>query len=105
MTESAASLPGRGPVRARSGPDRVTVMLATLAVFLTVLSVLAGRLRTAAPVAVPAHHVLVVRRIYQTTIVDDRGSARRASAPSVSVSTSGGTAMSATPATRTSPSR
>jgi hypothetical protein len=103
MTEVASALPRPARPRARRGPDRVTVALLTLAAFLLVLAVLAGRLR-AAPVAAPARHVVVLRRIYRTTIVDDsRSDSAGGSSSSVSVSTSGGgSATPAAPATRTS---
>lgn len=96
-----AALPGPGRVRARRGPDRVTVALVTLAAFLVVLAVLANRLR-AAPAPAPVRHVLVLRRIYRTTVIDDSRAAGAGQPSSVSVSTSGGGATPAAPATRTS---
>ena len=103
MTEVATALPRPARRRARRGPDRVTVALLTLAAFLLVLAVLAGRLR-AAPAAAPVRHVVVLRRIYRTTIIDDsRSDSAGESSSSVSVSTSGGgSATPAAPATRTS---
>jgi hypothetical protein len=104
MTEVATALPRPARQRARRGPDRLTVALLTLTAFLLVLAVLAGRLR-AAPAAAPTRHVVVLRRIYRTTIIDDSRSAGAGeSSSSVSVSTSGGGggATPAAPATRTS---
>ena len=98
MADHAATLPRRA--RPRGGPDRVTVMLLALAGFLAVFAVLAGRL-SAVPAAAPAPRVVVLRRIYRTTIVNDGSSRQRGGAATVSVSTSGAAAPAA-PTTRTS---
>jgi len=104
MTERAAVLQRPSRRRTRGGPDRVTVMLATLAAFLLVLAVLASRLRpTAAPA--PVRHVLVLRRVYRTTVVDDARADGGGTSSSVSVSTSGGGAPAPAPTTRTSVAR
>lgn len=103
MTEVAAVLPRRA--RRRSGPDRITVMLLALTGFLAVLALLAAQLRAAAPAAsAPAPRVVVLRRIYRTTIVEDGLAAGRGGAATVSVSTSGASsgASTAAPTTRTS---
>ena len=98
MTDQAATLTRLD--RARGGPDRVTVMLVAVAAFLAVFAILATRLRaTAAPA--PAPRVVVLRRIYRTTVIDDGRSAGRGRAATVSVSTSG-SAPAAPPTTRTS---
>jgi hypothetical protein len=100
MAEHAATLSRLH--RARGGPDRVTVMLVTLAAFLAVFAILAARLRvTAAPAAASSPRVVVLRRVYRTTVIDDGRSAGRGRAATVSVSTSG-SAPTAPPTTRTS---
>ncbi len=99
MTDAAVAPRRRGSA---SGPDRVVVTLGSLTAFLIVLAVLAGQLR-ATPAHAPAHHVIVLRRIYRTTIVDDGGGAATgASSVTQSVSTSGSAAASSAPTTRTS---
>ncbi len=82
-----------------AGPDRLTVMLLTLASFLAVLALLAWQLRTSA--AVPMNAANVVRRVYQTTIVETvvGPSQRNGSSVTQSVSSSG---SSSAPATRAS---
>jgi hypothetical protein len=103
VTDHTATL--RPVARSHGGPDRVTVMLLTLAAFLAVFAILATRLRaTAATAPAPSPRVVVLRRIYQTTIVDEGGSEGRGAAR-VSVSTSGTaptTAPATAPTTRTS---
>ena len=84
------------------GPDRLTVVLMSLAGFLVMLALLASQLR---PTFVPAHHpVVVLRRVYQTTVVDTvRGSGGGAGGTSVSQSVaSSGSVLPAAPTTRTS---
>jgi hypothetical protein len=103
MTDHAAALPRLD--RSRRGPDRVTVMLLTLAAFLAVLAILAARLRaTPAAAPAPSPRVVVLRRVYRTTIVDDGGSDGRGRGTTVSVSTSGAAAPTAptAPTTRAS---
>jgi hypothetical protein len=80
----------------------MTVMLVTLAAFLAVFAILAARLRvTAAAAPAPSPRVVVLRRVYRTTVIDDGRSAGRGRAATVSVSTSG-SAPTAPPTTRTS---
>jgi hypothetical protein len=83
----------------RRGADRLTVLLVSVAGFLVVLALLATELRTAA--APSAHRVVLIRRIYQTTVVETvgGGSAGPAVTESVSSTGSGGPAA---PTTRTS---
>jgi hypothetical protein len=104
---SPAPAPGSGP-KARSGgtsgPDRLTVTLLALAGFMVVLALLAWQLRPASarPVRRP---VVVLRKIYRTTIVETIAGGNGASATSVSqsVSASGSSyAPSAAPTTRSS---
>lgn len=73
----------RPPVRRRQGPDRLTVILFATAAFLAVLALLISQLHPAA--AKP--RVVVVRRLYQTTVVETI-LGQRAAATSVSRSTS-----------------
>ena len=95
MTDQAATLPRLD--RSRRGPDRVTVTLLTLAAFLAVFAILAARLRaTAVPVPALPPRVVVLRRIYRTTIVDDGRSEGRGGAATVSAS---GAAPPAAPTT------
>jgi hypothetical protein len=104
MTDRPAALPRRA--RSRGGPDRLTVMLLVLAGFLVVLAILATRLRTApAQASVPAPRVVVLRRIYRTTVVDDGLATGRGATATVSVSVSGATPPTTSgpaPTTRTS---
>ena len=85
--------------RGVAGPDRLTVVLLTLASVLAVLALLAWQLRTSAAGRMrPAN---VVRRVYQTTIVETvvGPSQRNGSSVARSVSSSG---SSYAPATRAS---
>ena len=99
MTEHAAALPRA--VRSRGGPDRVTVMLVTLAAFLAVFASLAGRLRATAASSPASPRVVVLRRVYETTIVNDGRRGGAGGATTVSVATSG-SAPSPAPTTRSS---
>ena len=83
--------------------DRVTVALLSVAAFLAVLALLGTQLRGAAAHA-PAHRVVVLRRIYRTTIVETvHGGAPGGPSVTQSVSSSGGAMTpTAAPATRTS---
>ena len=95
MATAAATTRRRGA----TGPDRVTVVLVTLASFLAVLALLAWQLRTGVVVrATPAN---VVRRVYQTTVVETiiGPSQQGGSSVTQSVSSSG---SSSAPATRAS---
>jgi hypothetical protein len=82
-----------------AGPDRLTVVLLTLASVLAVLALLAWQLR-AGP-TVHTSPAKVVRRVYQTTIVETvvGPSQRSGSSVTQSVSSSG---SSSAPATRAS---
>jgi hypothetical protein len=101
MTDNVATLSRLD--RSRRGPDRVTVMLLTLATFLAVFAVLAGRLRAAlAPPPSPSPRVVVLRRVYRTTVVNDGREGGRGRAATVSVATSGTAPATPPPATRTS---
>ena len=93
---------GAGRSRAkRFGPDRLTVALVTVSAFLFLLAVLAARL-PAAP-APARHRIVLIRRIYQTRVVETIQGPGGASGSSVtqSVSNSGAPAASA-PTTRAS---
>ena len=85
--------------RGTAGPDRVTVVLLTLASFLAVLALLAWQLRTSATVGMSPSPV--ARRVYQTTVVETvvGPSQRSGSSVTQSVSSSG---SSSGPATRAS---
>jgi hypothetical protein len=79
------------------GPDRLTVAMCTLAAFLGVLALLAWQFRMTA--GGPARHVVLVRKVYETRVVETvPGSG--ASSVSQSVSSSGSSGALAT--TRTS---
>lgn len=83
-------LPGATPSR-RAGPDRVTTGLLAVTAFLVVLAVLASNVRLT-PARVTPHRVILVRRIYQTSIIDDRATAKTIAANNSvtqSVATSG----------------
>ena len=101
MAAVATTSPRRGP-RAAAGPDRITVMLLTLTVFLVILAVLAWQMRSAP--ARPVHRMVVLRRVYETRVVETVvGAAGVAGSVTQSVSSSGsaaGTPAAAT--TRTS---
>lgn len=51
-----------------SGPDRGTVMILSVAAFLAILAVLAWQMRSAP--ARPARQVVLVRRVYETRVVE-----------------------------------
>ncbi len=104
-TEQAAEIgrprPGR---RAASGPDRLTVLLLTIAAFLAVLALLAGQLRVSSAGG-PPHPVVVLRKVYETRVVETvRGKGGAAGGTSVtqSVSSSGSAAPASAPTTRSS---
>lgn len=89
---------------ARAGVlDGVTVAMLTVAAFLAILALLAWQLRSAP--ARPARRMVVVRRVYETRVVETVvGGARSASSVTQSVPSSRG-ALSAAPTgatTRTS---
>lgn len=85
-----------------AGPDGVTVMLLTLAAFLAILAVLAGQVRSApAPLR---HRVIVLRRVYETRVVETIiGGGRGGSTVTQSTSSSApASSVSAAPTTRSS---
>jgi hypothetical protein len=65
--------PARPDARRRpkrgAGPDRITVLLLSLAAFFAMLALLATQLRMAGPVT-RARQVVVLRRVYQTTVIE-----------------------------------
>lgn len=101
LTAGTASRSGRRG-HGRSGADRLTVVLFSLAAFFVVLTLLAGRL-PAGP-AGSAHQVTVLRKIYRTTVIETiaGGSGPAGTSVSQSVSSSGSAAPASAPATRTS---
>jgi hypothetical protein len=102
---SARTVPS-GPARrpAAPGPDRVTVVLFSVAAFLVVLALLATQLAGASS-RQAARPALLVRKIYRTTVIETVTGATGHGGTSVSrsVSSSGASGGTmATPATRTS---
>lgn len=91
--------------RTAAGPDRISVFLFTLGAFLVVLALLAWQLRASA--ATPArHHVVLVRRIYETTVIETiRGSGSGTSVSQSVASSGSGSVSVAAPTTRSSVSR
>lgn len=85
-----------------SGPDRVTVMLVTLTVFLVILAGLAWQMRSVS--GRPAHRMVVVRRVYETRVIETVvGAPGGGSSVTQSVSSSGSAApLASAPTTRTS---
>jgi hypothetical protein len=98
MAATAAMATAASTTRRRGvpGPDRLTVVLFTLASFLAVLALLAWQLRTSA--AVHMSPAKTVRRVYQTTIIETVVGPSRQSGASVtqSVSSSGSSSAPAT---------
>jgi hypothetical protein len=85
------------------GPDGVTVTLLTVAGFLVILALLAWQMRSAP--THPARRVIVMRRIYETRVVETivGGSRRGGSSITQSVSSSAPTSsLSTSPVTRSS---
>ena len=101
-TDTRPARAGRSTAR-RFGPDRLTVALVTVSAFLFLLAVLAARL-PAAP-APARHRIVLIRRIYQTRVVETiqgpGGAGASGSSVTQSVSSSGAPAASA-PTTRAS---
>jgi hypothetical protein len=86
-----------------AGPDRASVILFSLASFLAVLALLAWQVR-ASPSGTAARSVTVLRRIYQTTVVETIRGPGSGTSVSQSVSSSGsGSVPVAAPTTRSSP--
>jgi hypothetical protein len=100
-TATEAVRPRPGGRRTISGPDRVTVLLLTVAAFLGVLSFLARELEAGAPVKI-ARPVVVTRRVYETRVVTTvRGGSGGGTGTSVSQSRSNFGPVSAAPAAST----
>lgn len=88
------------PRAARSGPDRLTVILLSLGMFLGLLAVLADELRGSSS---NAPRAVLVRRIYVTRVVETIPGPGPATSISQSVSSSGSAyPASSTPTTRSS---
>lgn len=85
MTAAAATT--RRP--ARTGPDRFTVILFSLAAFFCVLALLAHQLQVSAPHAVKRPRVVLIRRVYETTVVQTIPGSGSGTSVSRSVSSSG----------------
>ena len=99
MATAAATTSGKRPHGA--GPDGVTVTLLTVAGFLAILALLASQMR--APPARPARRVVVVRRVYETRVVETVvGGAGGGSSVTQSVSGTPATALAPVPTTRSS---
>ncbi len=101
VTEAPASARRR---RASAGPDRVTVLLGSVAAFLAMLAILAGQFGHSSSSAKGAAAV-VLRRVYETRVIETipPGAAAPAGGTSVSQSmSSSGAVAAAAPVTRTS---
>lgn len=82
--------------------DRLTIAMGSLAAFLVVLALLATQLGHASP-AHPSARAVLVRRIYETKVVERVPAASSArSSNSVTQSVSGTGAVATSPVTRTS---
>ena len=91
-----------GARRVRSGPDRLTVMLFSVAAVLAVLAVLTHQLPASGQRG--SRPVRILRKIYRTTVIETVAGTGQATGTSVSqsVSSSGSAASAAAPTTRTS---
>jgi hypothetical protein len=91
-----------GARRVRSGADRLTVMLFSVAAVLAVLAVLAHQLPASSQRV--SRPVRILRKIYRTTVIETVAGAGQTTGTSVSqsVSSSGSAASAAAPTTRTS---
>lgn len=99
-TEAGTGAPAR--VRRSSGSDRLSVALYSLAAFLLVLALLASELRAGTRNARP-HQVIVLRKVYRTTVIETIAGGHGGTSVSQSVSSSGSTALPvSSPTTRTS---
>jgi hypothetical protein len=105
-TESHAATAADAPAvrhgarrRADTGPDRLTVVLFSVAAFLIMLALLIGQLT-----AVQAHRptVVVMRREYRTTVITTIKGGNGPNSVSASVSSSGASTLPAAPTTRVS---
>jgi hypothetical protein len=109
MTTEAHSIAGETPAaaprrpdrrRSAGGPDRLTVVLFSLACFLALLALLSSQLRAASTSPRP---VVVLRKIYRTTVITTIAGGTGPNGTSVSQSVSGSGALPvAAPTTRTS---
>lgn len=99
--------PPQGRRRAGTGPDRVSVIIFSLAAFLVVLALLSWELRAGSTRSAAVRPVVIVRRVYQTTVVETiRGGGASGNSVSQSVSSSGSASLPAVaPTTRASASR
>lgn len=102
MTEylSAHPRPRRRP-RGAAGPDRLTVLLVSLAGFFATLAVLANQMRVSSPVHA-ARPMVVVRRVYETRVVEKVPANVRATGGVSSSVTPVSTSVPAAPVTRSS---
>jgi hypothetical protein len=89
----------RGRARRRRGADPLTTAFTALAVFLLLLAFLAVQLRAGS--ASGAHRVVLIRRVYQTKVIETVPGGGSGSSSLVSQSVGGTSSMSA-PATHTS---
>lgn len=89
--------------RTGAGPDRASVTLFSLAAFLAVLALLGWQLRATPARTAPARPVVVLRRIYETKVIETIPGSGSGASVSQSVSSSGsGSAAVAAPTTRSS---
>ncbi len=101
ITATEAVRPRPGGRRKPSGPDRVTVLLLTVAAFLGVLAFLARELEASESAKV-TRRVVVIRRVYETRVVTTvRGQSNAGTGTSVSQSSSSSGPVSAGPAVST----
>lgn len=101
-TTEAPDRRGAANARRRSavGPDRLTVVLFTLAGFLSVLALMAWQLGSGA--SVKARPVTAVRRIYETRVVETIAGGAGGSSVTQSTSSSGSFGSAAPATTRSS---
>ena len=95
LTSSVSGGPRGRSARVTAGADRLTVILISAAVFLVVLAFLASRLSAA--VTPVARRVVVVRRIYETKVVETIRGGGSGTSVSQSVSSSGSGAVPSAP--------
>jgi hypothetical protein len=97
-----ATVATTSPRRANeAGPDRLTVMLLTLTVFLVMVAVLAWQMRSAPPR--PVRRMVVLRRVYETRVIETvAGATGGGSSVTQSVSSSGSASAPPAATTRTS---
>jgi hypothetical protein len=95
MTTAAETTRRRAP--RVGGPDGVTVTMLTVAGFLLVLALLAWQMRSSSAAA-PPHRVVVVRRVYETRVVETVvGGRGQTGGSSVTQSVSGSAGPSVSP--------